>query len=284
MLFVAPEFKAQAPTPPTEGGIARMKNDTTSRALLGGGAVGNMTYHSGPVQHTQVVFTIFWNPSGTPFPSDFQTTINQFVQDLSGTTYYAIASQYSDSTGNINTVLTYGGTWLDATNAIPNTSLTFSDLLAEVNRAKTANNWTSDANSYFQVYTPAGVGTSLGSNYCGLHWFEDPAIGQILFPQSGCFESSPWPHDQTVDAAINTSAHEIMEAVTDPQGNAWYYVDSSGEIGDLCNFIFGTRSIDGSNVTLNGHSYIIQQEWSNAGSGCVISVPLKKRRGQVISE
>jgi hypothetical protein len=62
-----------------------------------------------------------------------------------------------------------------------------------------------------------------------------------------------------------------METVTDPQGNAWYHVDSGGEIGDLCNFNFGTRASDGSNVTLSGHGYVIQRQWSNALNGCVLS-------------
>jgi len=231
-----------------------------------------MTYHNGPVQHTQKIFTVFWFPTGNTIPAGYQTTINQFVQDLNGTPYYTIASQYSDTTGNIDTAVLYGGTWLDTTNAFPSSTLSYSDLLAEINRAKVANGWTSDANTYFQVYTPTGIGTTLGSNFCGLHWFANPAIGQILFPQSGCFPGPPYPNNQVVDSAINTSAHEIMETVTDPQGNAWFLGDASGEIGDLCNFNFGSRAIDGSNVTLSGHPYIIQTEWSNAGSACRLSL------------
>src|SRR5438034_1207461 len=49
------------PDPPTRAGIARAQDDP--RALVfAGGALGNMTYHFGPVQHTQKIFTIFWNP------------------------------------------------------------------------------------------------------------------------------------------------------------------------------------------------------------------------------
>ena len=45
----------------------------------------------------------------------------------------------------------------------------------------------------------------------------------------------------------------------------------AGEIGDLCNFDFGARAGDGSNVTLNGHHYLVQRQWSNAVSGCALS-------------
>ena len=78
-----------------------------------------MTYHGDPVQHTQKVFTIFWSPSGFSFPGGYQATLNQFVQDLNNTNYYGIASQYYDSTNNIASVILYGGTWLDTSNAFP---------------------------------------------------------------------------------------------------------------------------------------------------------------------
>jgi hypothetical protein len=229
-----------------------------------------MTFQGGAVQHTQKVFTIFWNPSGPAFPAGYQTTINQFVQDLNGTPYYAIASQYNDAAGYSSTVLLYGGTWLDTTNAFPDVTLTSQDLLDEVTRAQAANGWSSDANSYFQIYTPSGISNTY-TNICGLHYFFNPAFGQILFPRAGCFAPSPSPNGREVDTAITISAHEIMETLTDPRGDAWYFADTSGEIGDLCNFNFGARAADGSNVTLGGHKYLIQQEWSNASSGCALS-------------
>ena len=90
-----------------------------------------MTYHGGPVQHTQKIFTIFWAPPPYSFPSGFQSTNNQFVQDLNGSSYYGIASQYNDSVGFISTTALFGGTWFDITNPFPSNSLGFSDLLAE---------------------------------------------------------------------------------------------------------------------------------------------------------
>jgi hypothetical protein len=250
-------------------GVTPMKDDPASRVIQAGAALGNLTYHSGPVQHTQKIFTIFWD-TGAALPSGYQTTINQFVQDLDNTSYYDIASQYGDGSGNISSHVVYGGTWHDNTNAIPETNLTFGDLSAEVARAKAATGWTSDANSYFQVYTPSGYASSV-SGICALHWFANPAIGQVLYPVSGCFPGTPYPNGSIVDAAINVSAHEIVETVTDPLGNAWYFQNTSGEIGDECNFNFGSRASDGSNVTLNGHKYVVQQLWSNAVSGCALS-------------
>ncbi|HEY7171772.1 MAG TPA: hypothetical protein VH417_13065 [Vicinamibacterales bacterium] len=269
-LIASLSAQQQPASSPVPAGVVRMQGDPSSASIQSGALVGNLTYHFGPVQHTQKIFTIFWQGGGTPFPSAYQTTINQFVRDLSYTPYYGIASQYNDSAAKINPTLAFGGTWLDTTNPLPSAALASEDLLAEVNRAKAANGWTSDANSYFQIYTPAGVASTF-SGICGLHYFANPAFGQIIFPQPGCFPAAPYPNDAVVDAAINISAHEILETVTDPQGNAWFFQNSGGEIGDLCAWMFGTRAGDGSNVIMNGHPYVVQMEWSNAISGCTLT-------------
>jgi hypothetical protein len=53
-----------------------------------------------------------------------------------------------------------------------------------------------------------------------------------------------------------------MEAITDPDLNAW--LDGSGsEIGDKCAWKFSSC------VTLTTGSWQLQQEWSNATTGCV---------------
>src|SRR5262245_57517716 len=94
---------------------------------------GNMTYHGGPVQHNQKVFTIFWAGPSASFPANYQALNNQFIQDINNSPFYAIATQYSDGTGNIANSVTYGGTWLDTVNAIPfstSSTPTYAELLA----------------------------------------------------------------------------------------------------------------------------------------------------------
>jgi hypothetical protein len=155
-LQMFPVVSAQEPSS-SEVGFVPLLGDPANRAVQGEAAVGNMTYHGGPVQHAQKVFTIFWNPTATPFPVGYQTTINQFVQDLNGSPYYAIASQYGDSTSNISTAMSFGGTWLDTTNGIAHDPPTINDLQNEVTLAQSANGWTADANSYFQVWHDHGL-------------------------------------------------------------------------------------------------------------------------------
>ena len=74
------------------------------------------------------------------------------------------------------------------------------------------------------------------------------------------------------DDELNVTSHENIETITDPLGTAWY--DASGqEIGDKCNFTFGSPLGGGAgaeyNEQISSGNYWLQEEWSNAASGCV---------------
>jgi hypothetical protein len=76
-------------------------------------------------------------------------------------------------------------------------------------------------------------------------------------------------------AMVSVLAHEIEEAVTDPDLNAWY--DRSGaENANECAWTFGTtyKLSNGSlaNMRLGAGDYLVQQNWK-AGStqGCALS-------------
>jgi hypothetical protein len=70
-------------------------------------------------------------------------------------------------------------------------------------------------------------------------------------------------------------SHELEEAVTDPDLNAWY--DRRGqENADKCAWTFGTQYTTGNgakaNVHLSTRDYLIQQNWVNANGGyCAMS-------------
>jgi hypothetical protein len=48
---------------------------------------------------------------------------------------------------------------------------------------------------------------------------------------------------------------------------------SANEIGDLCNQQTGTPSSDGSNVTLRGARFVVEEIWSNFTSSCSLGLP-----------
>src|SRR6202008_4906506 len=74
---------------------------------------------------------------------------------------------------------------------------------------------------------------------------------------------------------VSVIAHELEEASTDPDLNAWY--DSSGEENaDKCAWTFGSTytTSNGSlaNMKLGARDYLVQQNWLNAQGGlCSLS-------------
>ena len=82
---------------------------------------------------------------------------------------------------------------------------------------------------------------------------------------SGCdVISEPFPNGKVADSTNTTLSHEIFEAITDPDSDAWYVTHSAlsgSEIGDLC-------SGDDFQLTLNGRPYLIQLEYDNATHSC----------------
>ncbi len=267
-----------------------------------------MSYHSGPTQQTLAAYTIFWSPHST-LSSNYRTLINRYFQDIGGSSFYNVVSQYPGLADTQN-VSTLGGTWIDA-NPYPagkgtaNTPLSATDIKAEVTRALSLNpSWNPvGLGRMFFVYTEPGIEscwdpTVAYSNLsctpgvaspnpvqCAYHsafgTLDNPVIyanmpyGETWPGVCRDFDTSP-NGDIAADAEISTSSHEQFEAVTDPLFDGWFDSDSTGEIGDKCAYKYGSIMPDGHNLTLNGHPYIAQLEWSNANNdgvtpfgGCV---------------
>ena len=271
-----------------------------------------MAYHGGPIQQTLTAYTIFWSPHST-LSTSYRTLINRYFQDVGGSSFYNVLAQYGQLPGPtyIQNVSTLGGTWIDTSpypvDGSPSHPLSDADIENEVTRALSQNSSWNPAGlgkMYF-VYTEAGIEScvdpaagysnlvctlgvsSPNPGYCAYHsalgTINDPVIyANMAYGETwpgGCrgFVTSP-NGDVAADGEISMSSHEQFEAVTDPLFNAWYDSDFSGEIGDKCADIYGSTAGDGHNVTLNGHPYIVQLEWSNADndgvtpfSGCIDS-------------
>jgi len=83
------------------------------------------------------------------------------------------------------------------------------------------------------------------------------------------------------DVEISPTSHEIMEAITDPDGETGWGDSTGNEIGDDCAYIFGATKGDAGalyNQSILGSHYITQQEFSNrvffasgGTAGCVDS-------------
>jgi len=235
----------------------------------------NLSYHGGDVINTARVVCIFWGPTWASGGSDNgrATTIQAFRDQLGTSSHYSMLTQYYDTAAHINTTNLHGSQadWFDTTNALPsNGNVTDSTVRAEVNRYIA--NFGSSTTTIYEVFLPKYVpGTSTlvyssdgsstscggpGLAYCAYH-SHNGSIKYSIEPYpscSGC-QVSGWT---VVQNMTHFMVHETREAVTDPNGTAWY--DSSGyEADDKCAWTGLFIS--------NGYGY--QPEWSNAANGCV---------------
>lgn len=244
----------------------------------------NINYHDGAViESTHNVYFIWYgNWSNQPAT----TILPRFIQDLNGSPYQSINNTYFDNSRHITSNLFMSNQIND--NYSQGTSLSDSSVQAIVNRALSQGLLPIDSNGIYFVLTSADVNETSGfcTVYCGYHTRASLSGADIKFSfvgnldrcGSGCEWQNPSPNGNVAaDSMANVMSHELTETLTDPDpGSGWFRGDTSHEVGDLCNFNFGTtfRVSNGSqaNITLNGRNYLIQQLYENSGSGgCVMS-------------
>ncbi|MFL5830882.1 MAG: Ig-like domain repeat protein [Solirubrobacteraceae bacterium] len=182
----------------------------------------------------------------------------------------------------------------DGTRTVSN-CLSQTQLSTELDNFIQSNSLPRGLNNLYFLVLPKGVETcddafkSCGNilnttpdRYCAYHssfnisshgltiWANEPYIGIIDGHCNSGSASSPNGDD--ADFAINPLSHEHNEIITDPTSGGWFDVDGTGENGDKCNGNYGpnisSTASGGYNQIINHHAYEIQQEWSNAITGC----------------
>jgi len=259
--------------------------------------VSQPTYYGGPVMAGVMhVYAIYWFPNDNGANNAYINAINQYYTDVGGSRLYNILAEYAGNNGSIVSA-TLADSWEDMNTPYPcqqPCSLTFQNIENEVQHAISTNHWpTSGYTNYFPVYTLQGIQIAdpQGDGACGVHWFwgplDNPTIfAHLAFPSSqgqgsnlsGCNVNVPTAPSGSpyIDSAINASAHEQIEAATDPVGirTLSWYVLSGGEIADVCYTDFGPTPYpyDGglANQEWNGHFYIIQTIDSRSPAGCLL--------------
>ena len=226
----------------------------------------NMTYHHGSIMPTAVTKAIFWGPSWADpnFVGDKIAGLDAWYTGHSGSNYAKTVDEYTDKNHQVGASTTHQGHIIDTSAALGggNTKV----ILNEVCKQVTAGNIVPDpsGNGYYQVYTDVKRGTA---GFCAWH-SAGSCNGQALqFGYSfnldgdaGCDpKDTQTGHSQGLAALANVTAHELSEARSDPDGNAWY--DSSGqENGDKCVWTFNVPYV----LFSDGNIWKLQGEWSNA--------------------
>jgi hypothetical protein len=96
-------------------------SDASAAPLAG---TPNLTYHGGPVMHTNTTYAIYDLPAGSTMSASYQTLLNQFLTDVgvasgSTTNVYSTDTQYYDGSGPIAYSSAFGGAFVDTTHPIP---------------------------------------------------------------------------------------------------------------------------------------------------------------------
>lgn len=237
-----------------------------------------ISYHGGPIilNTTNVHYIWYGNWNG----NTATTILPLFAQSIGGSPYFNINTTYTNGSGGrvLNSVL-YNGATTDTYSQ--GTSLSDSAVQAIVALTNPT-----DTNGVYFVLTSADVNETSGfcTQYCGWHTHasingKDIKYAFVGNPDrcpSACEAQTTSPNGNAgADGMASVIAHELEEAVTDPDLNAWY--DKRGyENADKCAWTFGNESTasNGSkyNVTLGGREYLIQQNWVNASGGfCAMS-------------
>lgn len=242
----------------------------------------DVNYHGGNVIHKSLIYAIFWKPPAHYMSPKYRPVIQQFFQDIGGSSMYGILTQYPDSIGNPNNAATLAGTWTD-TSDYPSGPMDDANVQSEIQRAITANNWpTGGFGPVFMVFFASKARVSFA--YCSYHgYFKNAGTSAIyvtmpyqrdLGPHGCGTPSNVFPNDQDADLTIDTTWHELAESVTDPHLSAWWSDLNGDEVADICETTYRLPlRKDGSDVTINGHDYVTQEIWSNANGRCVEQMP-----------
>jgi hypothetical protein len=248
------------------------------------GTLSSIINHSGPVMSSPKSYLIWYgnwkqgNGSDTP---DGQELVRTFLRGIGGTPYFMINSTYAGVTGGASL------STLEYTDTGSVKRLTDSNIKTIVTNAISSGSLgPPDPTGVYFVLTSSDVAKSGFCNqYCGWHTYATIAGTTIKYAFVGnanrclnsCAAQTISPNGNAgVDGMISVVAHELEEAATDPQLNAWY--DSTGaENADKCAWTFGSaQSLLPSgayyNMTVGGKNFLVQRNLQANTNKCYVGL------------
>ena len=243
-----------------------------------------ISYHGGPLLTNGVNVYYIWygDWSGDVLANSILTDL---AQNLGGSPYFNVNTTYYDASNvHVANAVTFAGSTTD--NYSQGTALSDGGVQQVVSNAITSGRLPSDPKGVYFVLTSKDVNETSGfcTQYCGWHTNGNIAGADIKFAFVGSPARCPNACEmQTTgpngggggDGMASILSHELEEATTDPDLDAWY--DRRGEENaDKCAWTFGHTSSASNrakyNVVLGSRQYLIQQNWVNAAGGyCAMS-------------
>ena len=248
---------------------------------------GSLVNHLGPVISDAGFWALYWNnnaanarPSGSGNPTlreQIDAFINSFGADSAYSSQstmddFSIVQQYSQPNNAISSKVANFG--YRVASEATKSSVSDSGIRSFI-AAQFRNGLSWNSNIIYGVYLPPGMKVTMSgascSTFCGYHshfTYNGYDIRYAVFPYLDC-NACKLSNLTVADMMTIVASHEIREAVTDPQLNAWY--DNSGyEADDKCAWHNLYRTTDG---------FAVQPEYSNGigstypGPGCVVANP-----------
>jgi hypothetical protein len=237
-------------------------------------------YHGGPVMlGTTNVYFIWYGDWSSDRAA--QNLLPEFARSLGGSKWYNINTTYMNAAKQrVSNAVHFAG---NAFNTSSYKTLNDANVQTIVFNAIKNGSVPKDPHGVYFVLTAPGVKETSGfcTNYCGWHAHAtlngtDVKYAFVGNPKNQCAaaceeQTTRSPNaDPAVDGMASVLAHELSEAATDPDLNAWY--DAQGdENADKCAWQFGatytTSNGSKANVHLGTRDWLIQENWINSASG-----------------
>jgi hypothetical protein len=227
----------------------------------------NIPYNGGLVYAHPPVYAMWWgNPAD--FPADTHDGMNHFFRMLNGSAYMNLPSQYLFGQ---QAIIRFDGNLYDYSQPPVNPSSS-AEIATEVCNVLQANGMTPNPKALYTVFVSNFPDENF---YCAFHDYDACPDGTnihvIYIPNSNnqplCWVQPPElscnAHSNGLQAAANSTAHELMESITDPNFDAWINLSTGNEIGDPCNFQY-KRCV----YLDDGSKWQLQMIWSDKVEAC----------------
>lgn len=260
------------------------------------GAHPNFIFHGGPVVNCAQVYSSFWGAAwqSDPEHKTLVGRLNQYLTDLVASKFMNVLHQYGVNGGTFVRGTFVGGIAASLTDKDIHTviqSLIDSGGLPEPTNPTNTITLMIYLDDSTSVNDPAGTGivmcAAAGDDAFGYHSFFTTKAGNPFY-----YAVMPGLSDACLKASCSSDAgcslhlaetreqrltqvtsHEFAELVTDPQLNAWFEGNASGENGDICN---GETAA----LTVGPNTWTVQRTYSktddintNGASFCLSEAP-----------
>jgi hypothetical protein len=251
----------------------------------------DLQYHGGATLESIESHAIYMLPNGVCPISVCWGNPEGFLRDMGNSDFIHVVDQYV----GLHADERYSVGSRAKVNFTPQTNpLTDNDMIAVVHAVALQTGKTGYGHMY-HVFLPPGTDECFDSTYsvcyspdnndtwffCAYHGYADfPDIGHVIYSVEpyqnvpGCSVKPGTPNGSLIDSTNSVLSHELIEAITDPDLDAWWNSENQDEYGaeiaDECSFLTTDFYFDPAFVKLGSHRYAIQTEYSNSEHAYVV--------------